>query len=130
MTPLVHVDDVVCAALAAAEHGRAYETYLVASERSPALDELRAWVMEGWTETAPYPYVPTWFMCSAATVLELAAMLAGRVPLATRRNIANTVYDREFSIAKAERDLLWHPVVPLREGVIGTVRSFMGGASL
>jgi nucleoside-diphosphate-sugar epimerase len=69
-------------------------------------------------------------MYSAATVLELAATLAGRVPLATRRNIANTVYDREFSTAKAERELLWHPLVPLREGVIGTVRSFIWRASL
>jgi nucleoside-diphosphate-sugar epimerase len=127
LTPLVHVNDVVRAALLAAESGGDYETYLIASERSPALDELRAWIMEGWGESAPYPYVPTWLMYAAASALELAAWITGCVPVATRRNIANTVYDRQFSIAKAERDFHWRPLEPLRESVIETVRSFETG---
>lgn len=122
LTPLVHVDDVAAAAVAAGERGVPGETYLIASSRSPGLAELRDWIMEGWGSRAPYPYVPVWFMYAAAWGFELLAQVTGRAPIATRRNIANTVYDREFSIDKARRELAWEPVVDLREGVIETVR--------
>lgn len=124
LTPIVHVDDVVQAAVKAGERGVAYETYLIASARSPELDELRAWIMEGWDESAFYPYVPVWFMMLAAWKLELLGRITGKAPMATRRNIANTVYDREFSIEKARRDLGYEPAVDLHDGCVETVRWF------
>jgi nucleoside-diphosphate-sugar epimerase len=124
LTPIVHVDDVAQAAVKAGERGVPYETYLVASARSPELDELRTWIMEGWGESAFYPYVPVWFMLSAAWGFELLGKITGKAPMATRRNIANTVYDREFSIEKARRDLGYEPAVELREGCMETVRWF------
>ncbi len=120
----MHVDDVVQAAVKAGERGVAGETYLVASARSPELDELRDWIMEGWGESAPYPYVPVWLMMTAAWGFELLGKLTGKAPMATRRNIANTVYDREFSIEKARRDLGYEPAVDLHEGCVETVRWF------
>lgn len=122
LTPLVHVDDVVQAAVKAGNHGTAFETYLVASSRSPELAELREWIMEGWGTTAAYPYVPAWVMYSAAWGFELLGKVTGQAPIATRRNIANTVYDREFSIEKARRDLGYEPAVDLRDGCVETVR--------
>lgn len=122
LTPLVHVDDVAAAAFAAGERGVPYETYLVASERSPELDELRGWIMEGWGSSAMYPYVPEWFMFAAAWGFEVLGKLTNTAPMATRRNIANTVYDREFSIAKAERDLGWKPARDMRGSVVETVQ--------
>ncbi len=124
LTPLVHVDDVVRAALLAGTRGAPFETYLVASSRSPALDELREWIMEGWGETAAYPYVPVWFMYSAAWAFELLGKVTGKAPIATRRNIANTVYDRVFSIEKARRELGYEPSVDLHDGCVETVRWF------
>lgn len=124
LTPLVHVEDVAQAAIRAAERGRAGATYLVASDRSPSLDELRGWIMEGWGEKAAYPYVPVWFMYAAAWVFEVVGSMTGRAPMATRRNIANTVFDREFSIEAARRDLGFEPSVDLRDGVVETVRWF------
>jgi nucleoside-diphosphate-sugar epimerase len=44
--------------------------------------------------------------------------------MATRRNIASTVWDREFSIEKARRDLEYDPQVSFREGIAETVRWF------
>ncbi len=122
LTPLVHVDDVAAAAVAAAERGVPYDTYLIASDRSPAMDELRGWIMEGWGKRAPYPYVPAWFMRAAALAFEALGHATGRAPLATRRNIDNTVFDRVFSIDKARRDLGWRPAVDLHDGVVATVR--------
>lgn len=124
LTPLVHVEDVAQAAVLAASRGGAFETYLVASERSPALDKLRAWIMEGWAEKAAYPYVPAPVMFAAAWGFEVLGRLTGRAPLATRRNIANTVFDRVFSIEKARRELGYQPAVDLHEGVVETVRWF------
>lgn len=122
LTPLVHVDDVVQAAMKAGTRGVPGETYLVASAHSPELDELRAWIMEGWGTKAAYPHVPVWFMFAAAWCFELLGKVTGKAPLATRRNIANTVYDREFSIEKARRDLRYEPAVDLRMGCVETVR--------
>lgn len=124
LTPIVHVDDVAQAAVKAAQRGVPFETYLVASARSAVLDELRAWIMEGWGEQAAYPYVPVWFMMTAAWGFELLGKVTGKAPMATRRNIVNTVFDREFSIDKARRDLGYEPRVDLRDGAIETVRWF------
>ena len=57
--------------------------------------------MEGWGESASYPYVPVWLMMTGCLGLRAARQSHGQAPMATRRNIANTVYDREFSIEKA-----------------------------
>lgn len=124
LTPLVHVSDVVQAAVKAGEHGVTGATYLIASTRSPELDELRDWIMEGWGEQAPYPYVPVRLMYTAAWLFEVVGAITGKAPMATRRNIANTVYDREFSIEAARRDLGYEPTVDLHDGAVATVRWF------
>jgi nucleoside-diphosphate-sugar epimerase len=122
LTPLVHVDDVVQAALKAAACSKPFETYLITAERSPALDELRGWIMEGWGETAPYPYVPVWLMMAVAWAFEIVGKITGTAPMATRRNIANTVYDRVFSIDKARRELGYEPMTDLHDATVATVR--------
>ncbi len=63
-------------------------------------------------------------MMTAAWGFELLGKLTGKAPMATRRNIANTVYDREFSIEKARRDLGYEPAVDLHDGCVETVRWF------
>ncbi len=45
--------------------------------------------------------------------------------LFTARNVANTVYDREFSIAKARDHLGYEPQVELAHGVAETVQWFL-----
>ena len=124
LTPLVHVGDVVQAAMKAGEQGVEGATYLIASARSPELDELRDWIMEGWDEQALYPYVPVSLMYAAAWVFEVLGTITGKAPMATRRNIANTVYDREFSIEAARRDLGYEPAVDPHDGAVATVRWF------
>jgi len=124
LTPLVHVRDVVQAAVLAGQRGTPYETYLVASGRSPGLEELRTWIMEGWGTSAFCLRIPAWLMYLVAWFFEALGKLTGRAPIATRQNVANTIYDREFSIEKARRDLGYEPLVDLRAGCIETVRWF------
>ena len=124
LTPLVHVRDVVQGAIMAAEKGVTGEVYLLTSERSIVLDEMRDLVMQAWGRRAVYPYVPVWFMFSTAWCFEMLAKITGRAPLATRRNVASTVWDREFSIKKAKTQLGYKPQVGFREGIFETVEWF------
>ena len=128
LTPLVHVNDVVSGAVLAAEKGRAGEVYLLTSERSLPLAELREMAMEAWGKKAWYPYVPVWFMFAAAGAFELVAKLGSSAPVVTRRNVASTVWDREFSILKATRDLGYTPSMDFRTGIGETVRWFQANA--
>ena len=124
LTPLVHVKDVVQGAGKAARSGIPGEVYLLASERSIDLNEMRRFVMEAWGTTSIYPYVPLRFMLFLAWCFELLAKLNGKPPIATRQNIASTVWDRQFSIEKAKRELGYTPNVNFREGIFETVNWF------
>jgi nucleoside-diphosphate-sugar epimerase len=121
---LVHVKDVVQGAILAAERGVSGDSYLLASENSIELTTMRNLVMEGWSARAPYPYLPVWFVFFVAWCLEILGKLTGKPPIATRKNIASTVWDREFSIAKAKRELGYSPKVSFREGIVETVNWF------
>jgi len=126
LTPLVHVKDVVRAAILAAENATPYSVYLVASEKSLSLSEMRTLILEGWQEKSFYPFVPSWFMYSAAWIFEKISQLTGSPPIATRQNILSTIWDREFSIQKAKNEIGYHPYVDLSDGIHETVRWFKG----
>ncbi len=121
LTPLVHVRDLVQAAMRTIHRGKAGQVYIIASERSLAMDELRKMVMTAWGARACYPYVPVWLMYCAASGFELLGRMAGKAPLATRQNIASTVWDREFSISKAANDLGYAQSVDFEAGINETV---------
>jgi nucleoside-diphosphate-sugar epimerase len=124
LTPLVHVRDVVQGAIKAAERGRAGEVYLLTSARSLELDRMRELVMAAWDQQAVYPYFPVSAMYAVAAFFEWWARLRGTTPVVTRRNIASTVWDREFSIDKARRDLGYEPTVSFEQGIAETIKWF------
>lgn len=125
LTPLVHVGDVVQAALAAGERGRPGETYLVASARSFPLAEIRRHILDACGVKRIYWYVPAPLMYAGAWLAERAARLTGKAPVVTVGNIANTVWDRVFRIAKAREELGYEPQVGLAEGIRETVEWFL-----
>ena len=91
------------------------------SARSIELDRMRNLIMSAWGARARYPYVPVWAMYAAAGAFEFWAALTGTTPLATRRNIASTAWDREFSIAKARAELGYEPAMSFESGIAETV---------
>ena len=117
LTPLVNVQDVVQAAIAALEQGKGSEIYIIASKVSLPMDELRDLIMKAWGKKTLYPYVPVWLMFALSAMIELYALIRGAVSIVTRYNIANTVWDREFSIAKAYRDLGYEPSIDFASGI-------------
>ena len=124
LTPLIHVTDVVQGAIKAMRNGISGEVYLLASDCSIDLNEMRHFIMQAWGTKAIYPYVPVWAMFFIAWCFEFLAKLNGKAPIATRQNVDSTVWDRQFSIEKAKRELGYTPNINLREGIFETINWF------
>ena len=124
LTPLVHAADVAAGAVAAMEKGRPGETYLLASQSSIPMDEMRGYIMEALGAKAAYPYLPTWMALCGAKCLEALFRLIGKQPPVTYRNIKSTVTDRTFDISKARGELGYEPRIDFGEGIRETVRQY------
>jgi len=127
LTPLIHVTDVVQGAIKAMRNGISGEVYLLASDCSIDLNEMRHFIMQAWGTKAIYPYVPVRFALCVAWCLEFLAKLTGKAPIATRQNVISTACDRQFSIEKAKRKLGYTPQISFREGILETVNWFKKG---
>lgn len=121
LTPIVHVSDVVQAAMQAKEKGQPGETYLIASNTSYEMDEIRRLIAKYLGNARPSPYVPYTVAIIGAYCLETLAKLFKCTPIVTSRNIESTVTDRVFSISKAKDELGYLPKVDLEYGIKETV---------
>jgi nucleoside-diphosphate-sugar epimerase len=121
LTPIVHVRDVVQAAMQAKEKGKPGEIYLIASNMSYEMDEIRRLIAKYLGVVKPYPYVPYKVAIIGAYGLEMMAKLFKFVPVVTSRNIESTVTDRVFSISKARAELGYLPKVDLEDGIKETI---------
>lgn len=130
LTPLVHVDDVVKAAIQAGERGVQGETYLITFDHSFELDLIRDLVLQELGIKRPYPYVPTFLAKLGAKGIELLANTLRFTPIVTYRNIDSTAFDRVFSISKAENQLGYHPKTSLEDGIRQTLSWYLEGGYL
>jgi len=130
LTPMVHVDDVVQAAILAGKRGIPGETYLITSDDSFELDSIRQAVLEALSIKRFYPYVPTIIAKFGALGLESAAKLFRFSPIVTYRNIDSTATDRVFSISKAIKHLGYQPKTILQEGIGETVKWYVNNGFL
>jgi nucleoside-diphosphate-sugar epimerase len=124
LTPLVHVDDVVQAAILSGEHGEPGETYLVTSSKSFDLDEIRRLIAKYLEVDKPHPYVPYVVARTVAYLCELTARACKLTPMVTVKNIESTVTDRVFNITKAKEKLRYVPQVDLDYGIGETISWF------
>lgn len=122
LTPLVYVGDVVSATLLTLERGRLGETYIIASDTSIPMDELHSDIMSNFSQKAPYIFIPTSLALIGAKVVEIGAVLLGKEPIVTYRNMKSTVVDRTFGIDKAKRELGYIPAVSFKEGIKNTIQ--------
>ncbi len=123
LTPLVHVSDVVQGTIAVLEHGLPGEIYLITSERSIAMDEMRHYIMNALNKKAPYLFVPVPLAYAGAWILEHLYRMLGQEPIVTYRNIRSTVIDRTFDIKKAKK-LGYSPSISFQNGITETVHWF------
>lgn len=124
LTPIVHVHDVVRAAVNALDKGVAGEVYLIASETSPPLADIFDAITETLQIRRIYFYVPLWVAYSIAFFLERISMISSKPPIVSRRNIISTITDRVFDIHKAKTELSYNPAKDLKQGVEETTNWF------
>jgi nucleoside-diphosphate-sugar epimerase len=121
LTPMVHVDDVVQAAIRVREKGIPGETYLITSDGSFELDIIRDIIIKELGIKRMYPYVPITLAKIGAWGIELLAKIFKFTPIVTYRNIDSTVTDRVFSISKAKEQLGYYPKTSLKDGIRQTL---------
>lgn len=124
LTPIVHVSDVVQAAVNALDKGQAGEVYLIASETSPRLADIFDAITEALQIRRIYFYVPLWVAYCITYFLEKISMISGKPPIVSRRNIISTITDRVFDIHKAKTELSYNPKVQLEKGLPITLEWF------
>lgn len=124
LTPLVHVDDVVSGAILAMEKGRDGQAYILASDSSIEMDELRRLIMKTIGKWAPYIYVPAPIALCGAKSVEVISTWLGKEPIVTYRNIKSTVVDRTFDITKAKQELGFNPRILFENGISTTIGWF------
>lgn len=130
LAPIVHVEDVVQAAVNTLENGVSGETYLIASEYSPKLSEIHRLICQAQHIHRLYFYVPLWLAYVAGYFFEKISVITGKAPLVSRKNIVSTAVDRIFDISKAKRDLNYSPLSELKLGIEETVRWYFEGGLL
>lgn len=121
LTPIVHVKDVVQAAIQAGSKGKAGATYLITSSNSFEFDEIRRLTAKYLGVNRSYFYVPYSVAISGTYLLEMIAKLLKFTPVVMSKNIESAVTDRVFSILRAKEELGYVPKVDLEYGIKETI---------
>ncbi|MGD9579483.1 MAG: NAD-dependent epimerase/dehydratase family protein [Syntrophorhabdus sp.] len=130
LTPIVHVNDVVQAAVKALQKGKPGEVYIIASRESPPLQDIHRFICAGLDISRPYFYVPVWVAYMAAFFMEHVAAVTGKEPLVSRMNITSTITGRTFDIQKAMKELSYCPEMDLGKAISQTARHFRAASIL
>lgn len=121
LTPLVHVDDVVSGLICAMKKGKPGETYIIASNDSIEMDQLRNTIMKDLDLKKLYIYVPGWMALTGAGLLEKVSNILHKEPIVSKQNILSTMTDRTFDISKAKKELGYEPKVSFEDGIKETI---------
>lgn len=121
LSPLVHVDDLVEACLLAMEQGRSGEIYIITSARSYEMRELTQ-ALKAALQVKPREFtVPVSAALAVAFLAEVGFRLFGIRPVITMESVRSIATDRQFNIAKAQRELGFVPKRGLEECVKDSV---------
>lgn len=121
LTPIVHVADVVQAAVKGLEKGASGKVFIIASNHSPPLKELHKLICEALGIRRIYFYVPLPIAYLGAFFFEKVATTSNTPTIASRKNILSVVKDRTFDISRAKNDLRYRPAISLSKGIRQTV---------
>lgn len=122
LTPLVYVEDVVSATIQAIENGKIGNEYIIASESSIPMDEMRKIIMKNIGKKSLYLYVPSFLALGGAKLIEKIFPLFGKEPIVTYQNIKSTIVDRTFDINKAKNELKYIPQYSFKQGIAETIK--------
>lgn len=116
----VHVEDVVQGFLAALERPQASigQTYIVSDSRAYSYEEIYGIMAGIFHKPPPRTHLPIWLAKAMVAPVQLLNLVRGRENFLWRVSTMDTFrFDREYSIAKARRELGYEPRHPLPEGL-------------
>jgi dihydroflavonol-4-reductase len=119
---LAHVDDVAAGHLAAFEHGRIGELYILGGE-NVGLARMLGEIAHLVGRRAPLFAIPRAAIYPVAVMAETLARFTGREPFVTRDALRMAKYHMRFTSAKAERDLGYR-ARPFAEGLADAIAWF------
>jgi len=121
LTPMVYVEDLANGAVQAMSGARPGEIYILASEKSFDLNEIRNMIMSTLNEKKPYLFAPKWAALFGAKLIEILSGFLNKEPIVTYKNIKSTIANREFDISKAKSDFSYAPNTSLQIGIRNTI---------
>ena len=113
---MVHIDDVIAAALLAAEHPGAQGQVFIAADDAPfSTRQLFEWMCEACGRGVPRWSVPLWVLRLLGRVGDLIGRIRGRRFVFDSDALAKLTGSAWYSSAKLQRELGWKPRHTLRE---------------
>ena len=113
---MVHIDDVIAAALLAADHPAAQGQVFIAADDAPfSTRQLFEWMCEACGRRVPRWSVPLWVLRLLGRVGDLIGRIRGRRFVFDSDALAKLTGSAWYSSAKLQRELGWKPRHTLRE---------------
>ncbi len=120
---MVHIDDVIGAALLAAEHPAAKGQVFIAADNEPfSTRQLFEWICTAAGKRVPGWTVPLWVLKLLGRVGDLIGKIRGRRFVFDSDALAKLTSSAWYTSAKLQRDLGWRPRHTLRETMPEIVR--------
>lgn len=115
---MVHIDDVIAAALLAAENSAAAgQTYIVADNEPFSTRQLFEWICAAVDRPVPRWTAPLWLLRMLGLVGDRIGRARGKRFVFDSDVLAKLVGNAWFSSAKIQRELGWRPTHTLRESL-------------
>lgn len=122
---MVHIDDVIAAALMAAEHPAAKGQIFIAGDNEPfSTRQLYEWICQAAGKKVPRWSVPLWVLRLLGRIGDLIGKLRGRRFVFDSDALAKLTGSAWYTSAKLQRELGWKPRHTLR----GTMPTILGAA--
>jgi len=115
---MVHIDDVIAAALLAAEHPAAKGQIFIAGDNEPfSTRQLYEWICQAAGKKVPRWSVPLWVLRLLGRIGDLIGKLRGRRFVFDSDALAKLTGNAWYTSAKLQRELGWKPKHTLRRTI-------------
>lgn len=122
--PIVYVDDVAAAFVAAVEKGLTNEDLIIADKQSHAHKNIIGEIKRQLGKSMNLQ-IPHQVLSAASVANNLANRFLGIRNVVTKDKVDRLTRSREFSIAKAKQVLAYEPQTTLQEGIKATVDAYI-----
>ncbi len=130
LSPALYIDDLIDCLNTAKDKANVGETYIISSRESYELERVARIIADTLQVKVRMIFVPTFLAIFGAWIVERIALVLGKKPVVTARNIVSTTTDRIFDTSKAKRELGLQQRVSIEQGLTRVVDYFQSSGYL